>query len=125
MVMCIIIMHMSKSRTSEMQGVGEAWPQGLCHTTLRTPSRRTVEPIAGGGVLVALNIETVTGSGTHHLSRETLGALYGNTRRQKYMHIAEHIAKCDPNSNAKDVTLGAGAVLPGTYCQTPQCRPFS
>ena len=109
-VMCIIIIYMSKYRTSEIQGVGEAWPQGLCHTTLRTPSRRTVEPIAGGAVFVALKIETVTGGRTHHLSRETLDALYGNTPRQKYMHMTTGIhaqSTCDPNNNARMQQEGA------------------
>ena len=109
-VMCIIIIYMSKYRTSEIQGVGEAWPQGLCHTTLRTPSRRTVEPIAGGAVFVALKIETVTGGRTHHLSRETLDALYGNTPRQKYMHVTTGIhaqSTCDPNNNARMQQEGA------------------
>ena len=61
-------------------------------------------------MFVALKIETVTGGRTHHLSRETLDALYGNTPRQKYMHMTTGIhaqSTCDPNNNARMQQEGA------------------
>ena len=93
LIVYIMIINTSIYGNSKIQGEGGARPQGLCHTTLRTPSRRSVEPVAGGLEFVALKLETGTGGSTrrwYHLSRERFDALHGNThaqRRRIYAHV--------------------------------------
>ena len=108
LIVYIMIISTSIYDNSKIQGEGEARPQGLCHTTqggrLRTPSRRSVEPIAGGSEFVALTLETVTGGREHSLSRERYDALHGNTaRRRLYTHV--HVTgNCTYARKPPDVT---------------------
>ena len=107
LIVYIMIISTSIYDNSKIQGEGEARPQGLCHTTLRTPSRRSVEPIAGGSEFVALTLETVTGGSTRQLSRARFDAHYGNTpRRRTHVHVDCTYAR--KPSNVTDVSQPGG-----------------
>ena len=109
LIVYIMIISTSIYDNSKIQGEGEARPQGLCHTTLRTPSRRSVEPIAGGSEFVALRLETVTGGREHSLSRERFDAHYGNTpRRRTHVHVIGNCTYARKPANVTDVSQPGG-----------------
>ena len=109
LIVYIMIISTSIYDNSKIQGEGEARPQGLCHTTLRTPSRRSVEPIAGGSEFVALTLETVTGGREHSLSRERFDAHYGNTpRRRTHVHVIGNCTYARKPANVTDVSQPGG-----------------